>query len=85
MNASISIRKFKITIENVSIDETVRKVVDLELVFCKDHNLLMYSKFVMTSSSEKNLIVEDVFDSSDFDDSSENDLFDVKDSFDEDF
>jgi hypothetical protein len=39
----------------------------------------------MTSSSEKNLIVEDVFDSSDFDDSSENDLFDVKDSFDEDF
>ncbi len=85
MNASISIRKFKITIENVSIDETVRKVVDFELVFCKDHNLLMYSKFAMTSSSEKNLIVEDVSDSSDSDDSSENDLFDVKDSFDENF
>jgi hypothetical protein len=83
VDAFISIRKFKITIDDVTIDETMRKVVSFELVFCKNHNLLMYSKFVMTSS-EKNSIVEDVFESSDSD-FSENDLFDVNDSSDENF
>jgi hypothetical protein len=67
----------------VSIEEIVREMIDSELVFCKNHNLLMYSKFVMTSS-EKNSIVEDVFESSDSD-FSENDLFDVNDSSDENF
>ncbi len=83
MNAFISIRKFKITIDDVSIEEIVREVVEFELVFCKNHNLLMYSKFVMTSS-EKDSIVEN--ESNSFDsDSSENDLFDVENSFDENF
>jgi hypothetical protein len=44
----------------------------------------MYSKFVMTFSSERNSIVEDVFDSSDFD-SFNDDLSDVKDFFDANF
>jgi hypothetical protein len=83
VNAFISIRKFKITIDDVSIEEIVREVVEFELVFCKNHNLLMYSKFVMTSS-EKDSIVEN--ESNSFDsDSSENDLFDVENSFDENF
>jgi hypothetical protein len=78
----MSIRKSKIIINDISIDEIVREIIELELVFCKNHNLLMYSKFVMTSS-EKNSIIENKFDSSDFD--SNDDLFDVNDSSDKNF
>jgi uncharacterized protein YfkK (UPF0435 family) len=45
----------------------------------------MYSKFVIISFFDKNSIVENVFDSSSFDNSNKDDLFDVKDLFDEDF
>ncbi len=84
VNAFISIRKFKIIIDDVNIDEIVREMIDFELVFCKNHNLLMYSKFVMTSFSEKNSIVKNVFDSFDFDSFSD-DLSDVNDSSDANF
>jgi hypothetical protein len=83
VNAFISIRKFKIIIDDVSIDETVREVIDFELIFCKNHNLLMYSKSVMIIS-KKNSIVENESNSSDFDSFSD-DLFDVNDSSDANF
>ena len=68
-------------IDDVFAKKTSRVVVDSKLVFCKNHNLFMYLKFVMTMSS-KHVTIEkiddvDSFDSSyDFDD----DLFDVENS-----
>jgi hypothetical protein len=82
VDASISIRKSKITIGDVSIGETVREVVGPELVFCKDHNLLMYPKSAMASSG-KMPTVEDESDSSSSD--SSDDLSDVEDPSDGDF
>jgi hypothetical protein len=84
VDAFISIRKSKIIIDDTSIDEIVREMIEPELIFCKNHNLLMYSKFVMTSS-EKNPIVENDSNSFDSDDSSDDDVFDVDDSSDENF
>lgn len=81
IDAFISIRQFKITINDVSIDEVVREMIDSELIFCKNHNLLMYLKSVMTF--EKEVIIENAdSSSSNFDSDSDdaNDLSDVKDS-----
>jgi hypothetical protein len=47
VDAFISIRKSKIIIDDVNIDETMRKMINFEFVFCKNHNLLMNSEFVM--------------------------------------
>jgi hypothetical protein len=48
-------------IENSSFNENIREVVGPELFFCEDHNLLMYSKSIMTAS---HVTVEDADDSS---------------------
>ena len=42
VDARISIRESKIIIKDVYIRETVRAVIGPQLVFCKDHSLLMY-------------------------------------------
>ena len=50
VDAHISIRQSTIFIGDRSIGEEVRSVVGPEMVFCKDHNLLMYPKSAMISS-----------------------------------
>ena len=44
MNVSIFIRLFIIFIENRLIEEKIREVVSPEIIFCKNYNLLIYSK-----------------------------------------
>ena len=44
MNVIISIRNFKIIIKDSVIKKIIRKIIKSELMFYKDHNLLMYSK-----------------------------------------
>jgi hypothetical protein len=62
-------------IEDSSIDETSRKIVDSKLVFCKNHNLLMYSKSIMIISEKVKEESKSENDSSD-----ENEVSDVNDS-----
>jgi len=61
VNAIIAIQNSKIMIGDPSSNENVREVVGPELFFCKDHNLLMYPKSIMTASQAN---VEDADDSS---------------------
>ena len=77
VDAFISIRKSKIMIGDTSVGETVRQVVGPELVFCKDHNLLMYPKSIMAASGLDKIddIDGDSSDSSD----SEDDISDIDD------
>jgi len=65
-------------IGDVSVGEEVREVVGPELVFCKDHNLLMYPKSVMTTTSKVVEIDDDDSDSSDSFES-EDELSDIND------
>ena len=66
-------------IEDTTIDEKVRAVVDSKLVFCKNHNLLMYLKFALTVSKR---IVEEIENTSNSNSSSsskkENNLLDIE-------
>ena len=48
IDASISIRQFIIFIGDIFIGEQMRGIVGPEMVFCKDHNLLIYFKAVMS-------------------------------------
>jgi hypothetical protein len=81
MNVVIFIRKFKIMIEDSSVRETAREMIDSKLVFCKDHNLLMYSKSIMIISRNLEHSEEsDEFDSDKNSSDSENEISDVKDS-----
>lgn len=50
VNAQLSIRHSKIEVGDPSMGETVRQVVGPELVYCHDHNLLMYPKGVLPDS-----------------------------------
>lgn len=50
VNAQLSIRHSKIEVGNPSMGETVCEVVCPELVYCHDHNLLMYPKSVLPDS-----------------------------------
>ncbi len=52
VDALISIRQSKIMIGDASIREAVRAVAGPELVFYKDHNLLLYPKLVMAVSTK---------------------------------
>ena len=74
-------------IDDVHQNETIKVVVESKLMFCNDHNLLMYSKFVMTIFNNKQksnfqFKIEEVnsSDSNSEDDSDENDLFDIENS-----
>jgi hypothetical protein len=61
LDAIIAIQNFKIMIGNSSFNENIHKVVGPELFFCEDHNLLMYSKSIMTAPQ---VTAEDADDSS---------------------
>ena len=78
VDAIISIRQSAIIVGDTSLGETRRTVVGPELVFCRDHNLLMYPKSALAAPSR----VEEV-ESQDSSDSSEDDgddeLSDVED------
>lgn len=83
VDASISIRQSTIFIGDRTIGEEVRGVVGPEMVFCKDHNLLMYPKAAMATpkglpeSLPKATVIElDSSDSSSSD--SEDDLSDIE-------
>ena len=88
VNVLIFIRQSKIMIDDVNQSKTIKVVVESKLVFCNDHNLLMYSKSVMTAFSNKQRRhlqskIEKIssFDSFDSNDSDEkNDLFDIENS-----
>ena len=47
VDALISIRKSTITVGDVNAGETPKDVVGPEMVFCKDHNFIMYPKRAM--------------------------------------
>ena len=51
VNAVISIRRFKIEIGDPIISEKFKTIIRPELVFYKDHNLLIYSKAILTLAS----------------------------------
>ena len=85
VNAFISIRQSRIMIDDVFAKKMSRAVIDSELVFCKNHNLLIYLKFVMTML-DKHVTVEKIDDidsksasSNSFEDSND-DIFDVENS-----
>ena len=47
INATISIRESAIEMRDSVTDETVCQIVSSELVFCRDHNLIMYLKALL--------------------------------------
>lgn len=49
VNVIIVIQNSKIMIENFSFNENIREIVESELFFCENHNLLIYSKSIMTA------------------------------------
>ena len=71
VDAFISIRKSKIMVGDTSVGETVREVVGPKLMFCKDHNLLMYPKSIMAVPGLEKVDDTDG-DSSDSSDSEDN-------------
>ena len=82
VNAVIFIRQSKILLDDLEVGETVREIAGSELVFHKDHNLLMYSKTAFPITPGKGFVEEmkDVdFSESESSDSGD-DLSDVKDS-----
>ena len=80
MNASISIRQSTIFIDDKHIEEKIREVVGPELVFCKDHNFLIYFKVVIIRLKTSSKITVEEIDSSEFSESFDfdNDLSDVE-------
>ena len=78
VDAVIAIRQSKISVGDVKVGEVPRDIVGPELVFCKDHNLLMYPKSVMVEAGQ---VGGDQSDSesegSESDDEGEDDLSDV--------
>lgn len=55
VNARISIRSSTIEIGDPSLGEEVRNDVGLDLVFCQDHNLLMYPRSYMPQAVQHSL------------------------------
>ena len=52
VNATISIRGSAIEVGDPITDETVRQIVGPELVFCRDHNLIMYLKALLLTCND---------------------------------
>ena len=69
MNVILFIQDSRIEIEDFSVSKMSRAVQESELVFSQEHNLLMYSKVILTSQSderdEKNDEMKDKSDDSD--------------------
>jgi hypothetical protein len=74
VNAILTIREFKIIIEDSVVREISRDVVESKMIFCREHTLLMYSRKVF-EKIKKLSDIESKFSN----DSSENELFDIKD------
>ena len=53
MNATIGICRSRIEIGDPCAGEEVRDVVELELIFSQDYNLLMYSKAILAQLADK--------------------------------
>ena len=74
MDTYISIRYSRILINDTFVEEQIRAITGPELIFCKDHNLLIYSKdshpnlntaeedSLSNSSSDKSDDIDDVDD-----------------------
>ena len=77
VDAIISIRQSSIMVGDTSIGETLRTVVGPELVFCKDHNLLMYPKSALAAPSRIEELESQ--DSSDSSSDGDDELSDVED------
>ena len=79
MNTIISIRLFIIFVENKVINKQVRKIVDFEMVFCQNHNLLMYLKTTMITLKILKIVVKKVEKSFESKSSNSDDnLFDIE-------
>jgi hypothetical protein len=53
VNARFSIKQSRIDIGNASIREAIRSITGPELVFCRDHNLILYPKSVLIKATPK--------------------------------
>ena len=71
VNATISIRESAIEVRDSAADETVCQIVSSELVFCRDHNLIMYLKALL-------LICDDLSESDEKSISSSEKLTDIE-------
>lgn len=69
VDAKISVRHSSLIINNVIIDKEVREVIGPEIIFYREHNLIMYLKSTIVRVLSK-AIVEEV---SDYSESSDND------------
>ncbi len=83
VNAVISIREFKIIIDDSALKEITRNIIDSEIIFCTKHTLIMYLKQALIKSTHKakrqnesEQESSNEIDSSN--DSFEDDLFDVE-------
>ena len=76
VNAYIFIRESKIIIDDSTLSEIIREIIDLEMIFCNEHTLIMYSKKIFRKKIEKILNNED--EKSDISES-ENSLFETND------
>lgn len=47
VNVEIIIREFKIVIKDFKTEETIRNIVKSQLIFYKNHNLIMYFKKIL--------------------------------------
>ena len=80
MNVFIFTRQFIIFIDNKYINKKIREIMKSKLVFCKDHNFLIYFKTVMIKlKTSSKIIIKKIdfsksFESFNFD----NDLLDIK-------
>lgn len=60
VNVELSIWHSQIEVGEPNIGEAVREVVGPELVYCQDHNLLMYSKGVLPATGRIGLWISHI-------------------------
>ena len=75
VDAKISVRHSSLMVGDVTMGEEVREVIGPEMIFCREHNLIMYPKSAMVRVLPKATVeeVSDFSESSDDDESSEED------------
>ena len=54
MDAKISVRRFTLAVGDITMGEEVREAIGPEMIFCKDHSLIMYPKSAMARRSTEN-------------------------------
>lgn len=70
VDAKIFIHHSSLTVSDITMSEDVREMVNPEMIFCKDHNLIMYPKSAIARALPP-ATVEEVSDSSESSDSEE--------------